>query len=101
MACEWRFGAHVGSHLGLRISNFVPKKPSNMRISTKNILTFDGSARGLTFKRHRLVRAFESSSSPSESTKSTNSIFSNETASRAHIVKSNGYSQASWFFLSH
>jgi len=34
----------VGSHLGLRISNFVPKKPSNVRISTKNILTFDGFA---------------------------------------------------------
>src|SRR5580704_18279455 len=34
----------VGSHLGLRISNFASKKPSNLRISTKNILTFDGSA---------------------------------------------------------
>ena len=34
----------VGSHLGLRISNFVPKKPSNVRISTNNILTFDGFA---------------------------------------------------------
>jgi hypothetical protein len=45
----------VGSHLGVRISNFGPKKPSNVRISTKNILTFDGSARSLSFKRHRLV----------------------------------------------
>jgi Putative transposase len=34
--------AYVGSHLGLRISNFASKKPSNLRISTKNILTFDG-----------------------------------------------------------
>jgi hypothetical protein len=34
----------VGSHLGLRISNFVSKKPSNVRISTKSILTFDGLA---------------------------------------------------------
>src|SRR5208337_1697847 len=34
----------VGSHLGLRISNLVPKKPSNVRISTQNILTFDGFA---------------------------------------------------------
>ena len=25
----------------MRISNFVPKKPSNVRISTNNILTFD------------------------------------------------------------
>jgi hypothetical protein len=33
--------AVVGSHLGLRISNFVPKKPSNVRISSNNILTFD------------------------------------------------------------
>jgi hypothetical protein len=47
--------AVVGSHLGVRIWNFGPKKPSNVRISTKNILTFDGPARGLTFKRHRLV----------------------------------------------
>ncbi len=37
----------VGSQLGLRISNFVPKKPSNVRISTQNILTFDGC---LSFK---------------------------------------------------
>jgi hypothetical protein len=44
--------AGVGSHLGVRISNFPPKKPSNVRISTKNILTFDGSARGLSFNRH-------------------------------------------------
>ena len=34
----------VGSHLGVRIWNFGPKKPSNVRISTKNILTFDGSS---------------------------------------------------------
>src|SRR5271165_58800 len=34
----------VRSHLGLRISNFAPIKPSNVRISTKNILTFDGLA---------------------------------------------------------
>jgi hypothetical protein len=34
----------VGSHLGLRIWNFASKKPSNLRISTKNILTFDGLA---------------------------------------------------------
>ena len=34
----------VGSHLGLRILNFAPKKPSNVRISTENILTFDGFA---------------------------------------------------------
>ena len=56
----------VRSHLGLRISDSESKKPLNVRISTKHILTFDGSARGLTFKRHRLVRALESSSSPSE-----------------------------------
>jgi integrase/recombinase XerC len=47
----------VGSHLGVRISNFVPKKPSNVRISTKNILTFDGSSRRLRIKPDRLVRA--------------------------------------------
>jgi hypothetical protein len=45
----------VGSHLGVRISNFDPKKPSNVRISTNYILTLDGSSRGLNFKRHRLV----------------------------------------------
>jgi hypothetical protein len=28
----------------LRISNFARKKPSNVRVSTKNILTFDGLA---------------------------------------------------------
>jgi hypothetical protein len=39
--------AIVGSHLGVRILIFAAKKPSNVRISTKNILTFDGSARGL------------------------------------------------------
>jgi hypothetical protein len=32
----------VGSHLGLRISNFAPKKPSNVRICLVDILTFDG-----------------------------------------------------------
>ncbi len=37
-------GQAVGIHLGLRISNFAPKKPSNVRISTQNILTFDGLA---------------------------------------------------------
>jgi hypothetical protein len=37
----------IGSHLGLRISNFAPKNPSNVRISTKNILTFDGFASSL------------------------------------------------------
>ena len=31
-----------GAIFGLRISNFASKKPSNFRISTKNILTFDG-----------------------------------------------------------
>jgi hypothetical protein len=32
----------VRSHLGLRISDFEPNKPSNVRISGKNILIFDG-----------------------------------------------------------
>jgi hypothetical protein len=32
----------VGSHLGLRISNFESEKPLNLRISTFNILTFNG-----------------------------------------------------------
>jgi hypothetical protein len=32
----------VRSHFGVRISNIAPKKPSNVRISTWNILTFDG-----------------------------------------------------------
>jgi hypothetical protein len=40
----WHLNPVVGSHLGLRISNFAPKKPSNVRISTINILTFDGLA---------------------------------------------------------
>src|SRR5208282_4224019 len=43
LGMAWRT-ASVGSHLGLRISNFAPKKPSNVRISTINILTFDGLA---------------------------------------------------------
>ena len=46
---------NVGSHLGVRISNLDPKKPSNVRISSNYILTLDGSARGLNFKRRRLV----------------------------------------------
>src|SRR5208282_5228500 len=37
----------VGSHLGLRISNFAPKKPSNVRICLVDILTFDGLASSL------------------------------------------------------
>jgi len=45
----------VGSHLGVRIWNFDPKKPSNVRIPTNYILTLDGSAGGLNFKRRRLV----------------------------------------------
>src|SRR5580704_7607149 len=40
----------VGSHLGLRILNFASKKPSNVRISTKNILTFDGLASPLELR---------------------------------------------------
>ncbi len=47
--------AGVGSHLGVRIWNFDPKKPSKVRISTNYILTLDGSARGLNFKRRGLV----------------------------------------------
>ena len=43
----------VGSHLGLRISNFASKKPSNVRISTKNILTFDGLASPLELRAER------------------------------------------------
>ena len=42
--------AVVGSHLGLRILNFASKKPSNVRISTKNILTFDGLASPLELR---------------------------------------------------
>jgi len=34
--------AAVGGRLGLRISKSAPRKPSNVRISTQNILTFDG-----------------------------------------------------------
>jgi hypothetical protein len=59
----------VGSHLGVRIWNLDPKRPSNVRISTNYILTLDGSARGLNFKRRRLVCVFESLSPPAESTK--------------------------------
>ena len=44
---KWRLFRAVGSHLGLRISNFAPKKPLNVRISTKDILTFDGFASSL------------------------------------------------------
>jgi hypothetical protein len=40
----------VGSHLGLRISNFAQKKPSNMRICCGDILIFDGFASCLSFK---------------------------------------------------
>lgn len=39
--------AAVGSHLGLRISNFARKKPSNVRISLVDILSFDGLASSL------------------------------------------------------
>ena len=48
-------GLGVGSHVGVRIWNFDPKKPSNVRIPTNYILTLDGSAGGLKFKRRRLV----------------------------------------------
>jgi len=34
--------AAIGGRLGLRISKSAPRKPSNVRISTQNILTFDG-----------------------------------------------------------
>src|SRR5271166_4550431 len=37
----------VGSHVGLRISNFAPRKPSNVRICLVDILTFDGFASSL------------------------------------------------------
>jgi hypothetical protein len=49
----------VGSHLGLRISNLAPKKPSNVRISTQNILTFDRFASPLEVKPGCLAYAFE------------------------------------------
>jgi hypothetical protein len=54
----------VGSHLGLRISNLVPKKPSNVRISTQKILTFDGFASPLEVKPGCFPYAFERSSAP-------------------------------------
>ena len=34
----------VGRHFGVRTSDIAPKKPSNVRISSRDILTFDGSA---------------------------------------------------------
>jgi hypothetical protein len=42
----WRFecSVRVGSHLGLRISESEWKKPSNVRVSANDILTFDGSS---------------------------------------------------------
>jgi (p)ppGpp synthase/HD superfamily hydrolase len=35
---ETQLAHGVGSHLGLRISDFASKKPSNVRMSAKNIL---------------------------------------------------------------
>jgi hypothetical protein len=56
--------AVVGRHLGLRTSNFVSKKPSNVRISINNILTFDGLLTSLW-----LQEWAASPSPPAESTK--------------------------------
>ena len=52
--------AAVRSHLGLRISDFEPNKPSNVRISGKNILTFDGFLPSLYAPFWRLAQPVES-----------------------------------------
>ena len=55
--------ADVGSHHGVRISNFARKKPSNVRICLVDILTFDGFASSLELQAG-LSRIGETSSSP-------------------------------------
>ncbi len=81
----------------MRISNFAPKKPSNVRICLVDILTFDGLASSLELQAGRSRIGETSSSPPSSATESTKRL-------EHQILKLNGFSkpycQFKWIFPS-